>query len=102
MAYGKPHSLLEEDLYAALPKLKSHVVTKSRHRSKREFGVLLSAMPGLITLAVENISTYLKSHQEKYISDAVDAMRQDDAMARNKLQQYSMIFSCMTDTIWKL
>ena len=54
--------------------------------------VLLSAMPGLIILAVESISTYLKSHQEKHISDIVNAIRQDDAMARNKLQQYSSDF----------
>ena len=82
------HDLLEEDLHAALPELKPHVVMRSRHMSKRGFGVFLSAMPGLITLAVERISTYLKSCQDKCISDAVNGMRQDDAMTRNKLQQY--------------
>ena len=46
------HGLLEEDLYASLPELKPHVVTRSRHRTYRGFGVLLSALPGLITLAV--------------------------------------------------
>ena len=80
--------LLEEDLNAAFPELKPHVITRSRHRSKRGFGVLLSAMPGLITVAVESISRYLKSCQEKCILDAVNTMRQDDAMTRNKLQQY--------------
>ena len=69
-----------------------HVVTRLRHRSKRGFGMLLSAIPGLITLAVESICTYLKSHQEKCIMDAVDAVRQGDAMARNMLQQYSNDF----------
>ena len=34
----------------------------------------------------------LKSYKEKCISNAVNAMRQDDAMARNKLQQYSNNF----------
>ena len=61
-------------------------------RSKRGFGVLLSAMPGLITLTVESISTYLKSHQVKCISYAVNPMRQDDYIARNNLQQYSNDF----------
>ena len=88
----KLHDLLEEDLYAALPELKPYVVTRSRHRSKRGSGVLLSAMPGLITLAVESISTYLNDHQEKCITDPVNAMRQDDAVARNMLQQYSNDF----------
>ena len=59
------HELLEDELYAALPELKPHVVTRSRHRSKRGFGVLLFALPGLITLAVQSMSTYLKSCQEK-------------------------------------
>ena len=57
------HDLLEEDLYAALPEHNPHVVTRSRHRSKRGFGVLSSAMPGLITLADESISTYFKKLQ---------------------------------------
>ena len=35
------HDLLEEDIYAALPEPKPHVVTRSRHRSKRIFGVLI-------------------------------------------------------------
>ena len=48
------HDLLEEDFYAALPKLKPHVSTKVRHRSRQHLGViLLSAMLDLITLAGE-------------------------------------------------
>ena len=56
------HGVLEEDLYAALPKLEPHVVTESRHRSYRGFGVVLSALPALITLAVESINSYLKAN----------------------------------------
>ena len=48
----RPHDLLEEDLYVALPELKPHVVTRSRHMSMRGFGMLLSVMTGLIILAV--------------------------------------------------
>ena len=95
------HGLLEEDLYAALPELKPHVVTRSRHRSMRGSGVLLSALPRLITLAVESISTYLKSHQEKCISDAVNAMRQNDATTRSICSNIPMISLCMADTTWK-
>ena len=62
------HGLLEEDLYAALPELKPHVVTKSRHRSHRGFSVLLSALSGLITLAVESINSNLNRCQEKHSS----------------------------------
>ena len=94
--------LLEEDLYAALPELKSHAVARSRHRSKKGFGVLLSAMPGLITLAVKSISIYLKSCQEKCISDAVNAMRQDNTMTRKSCSNIPMISSCMADTMLKL
>ena len=56
-------------------------------------------MPGLITLAVESIITYLKSCQEKGITDAFNSMRQDNTMARNQLQQYSNGFPCMADTV---
>ena len=95
------HDMLEEDFYATLPELKPHVVTRSRHGSKRGFGVFLSAMPGLITLAVESINTYLYSWQEKCILDAVNAIRQDDA--RNRWLEIScsnipMISSFMADT----
>ena len=83
---------LLEDLDAGLPKLKPHVVTRSRHRSGRGFGVLLSALPGLITLAVERISSHLKGHQEKHIAHAVTAMRQDHMSVKNRLQQYSNDF----------
>ena len=55
------HDLLEEDLYAALPKLKLHVGTKVRCRSRWGLvAILLSAMPDLITLAVESISSFIK------------------------------------------
>ena len=80
------HSLLEEDLYAALPELKPHVVTRSRCRSLRGFGVLLFALPDLIILAVESINSYLKGHKEKHIVHAVTTMRQDHMMVKNRLQ----------------
>ena len=85
--------LLEEDLGVALPELQPLVVTRSRHRSHRRFGVLFSALLGLITLPVESISSYLKGHQEKHIAHAVTTMRQDHASIKNRLQQYSNDFT---------
>ena len=65
---------------------------QSRHRSHRGFDVLLSALLGLITLAVEGINSYLKGCQEKHIAHVVTAMRQDHTMVKNRLHQYSNYF----------
>ena len=81
------HDLLCEDLYAALPELKPLAVTKSGQRSCRGLGaVLLSAVPGLITLAVESLSSFIKGKQQKRIDDAVVAMRRDQKATQNRLQ----------------
>ena len=72
------YDLLQEYFYTALPKLKPHEGTKVRHRSRRGLGaILLSAMPELITLAVESISSFLKKKQEHRMSEAVVAMREE-------------------------
>ena len=56
---------------------------------KRGLGaVILSAIPGLITLAVESLSSWIKGKQNRWIDDAVTAMRQSDSEIRNELQQY--------------
>ena len=65
------HGLLGEDLYAALPNLKPHAVTKSRHRSHRGFNVLLSSLPDLIILTVKSINSYFEGCKEKHIVHAV-------------------------------
>ena len=81
------HDFLCEDLYAALPELKPHVVTKSGQRSHRGLGaILLSAVPGLITLAVESLSSYLKGRQQRRIDEALVTMRRDQQMTHNRLQ----------------
>ena len=83
------HDLLEEELYAALPKLKPHVGSKVRNRSRWGLGaILLSAMPDVITLAVECISSFIKKKQEHRMNEAVVAMREDQASIRNRLQQH--------------
>ena len=62
-------------------------------RTCRGIGALiLSAVPGLITLAVESLSSWIRGKQQKYINEAVSTMRQDNTAIRNRLQQYSNDF----------
>ena len=84
------HGLLENDLYSVLPQLRrGSQVTHPR----RGFGTLvISAVTGLITLAVESLGSYLRNKQEKWINDAVLAMREDNTAVQNMLQQYSNDF----------
>ena len=82
-----------EDIYAALPELRPLVATKEGQRSKRGLGaLLLSVVPGLITLAVESLSSYIKGKQLSRIDNAVVSMRENQQMTQNKLQQYSEDF----------
>ena len=93
MTWERLHDLIEEALYAALPKLKLHAGIKVRCRSRRDLGaILLSAMPDVITLAVESISSFIKKKQEHRMNEAVVAMREDQASIRNRLQQYANDF----------
>ena len=56
---------------------------------KRGLGaVIMSAIPGLITLAMESLSFWIKGKQNCQIDDAVTAMRWYDSEIRNELQQY--------------
>ena len=77
---GSLRTLLVEDLYAALPELnpshrfpRSQRLTKRPHKSKRKRtatvtekvrrglgAMILSAIPGLITLAVESLNSWKK------------------------------------------
>ena len=69
----KVHELLCEDLYSALSELK---LTLGPLRKRRGIGTLiLSAIPGLITLAVERVSSWIKGKQQKRVDEAVSAMR---------------------------
>ena len=62
----------------------------------------MSAIPGLITLAVESLSSWIKGKQNCGVDDAVTAMRQSDSEIRNELQQYGMTFSCVTNTVLRV
>ena len=85
----KVHELLCDDLYAALPELKP---TSDPLRARRGLGALfLSAIPGLITLAVESIGSWIKGKQQKRVNEAVSAMRVESQVDRNKLDNTQMI-----------
>ena len=86
----KVHELLCDDLYAALPELK---LMSGPLRARRGLGALfLSAIPGLITLAVESVGSWIKGKQQKRVNEAVSAMRAESQVDRNKLRQYSNDF----------
>ena len=100
--------LLTHDLYSVLPKLNqtpsmySHgpsyntrpvnlpdpyetkftaktVNDTAQIRGRRGFGsILAKAIPGLITLAVESVSSYIKGRQQQIINTAVTRLRNDD------------------------
>ena len=86
----KVHELLCDDLYAALPELK---LMSGPPRTRRGIGALiLSAIPGLITLAVESVSSWIKGKQQKRVDEAVSTMRAESQVDQNKLRQYSNDF----------
>ena len=58
-------------------------------RERRGFGSLLvNAFPGLITLAIESVSSYIKGKQQQRINTAVEELRNDDNKIRNDLRQH--------------
>ena len=53
-------------------------------RERRGFGTLLvQAIPGLITLAIESVSSYIKGKQQQRINTTVEELRNDDNKIRN-------------------
>ena len=58
-------------------------------RGRRGFGsILAKAIPGLITLAIESVSSYIKGKQQHRINTAVEELRNDDNKIKNDLKQY--------------
>ena len=105
---GSLRTLLVGDLYAALPELKpsdkfskAKRLTKKSHRSKRKKSakvtekvrqglgaVILSAIPGLITLAVESLNSWIKAKQNSRIDNAVTILQRSSFQIKNELRQY--------------
>ena len=108
--YMALRKLLVDDLYSALPELNQEPsmyadsavmrdkpydngTLKNNKPTKRGLGaVLVSALPGLITLAVESISSFIKGKQQSRINKAVDVLRREDEAAKNQLDQYKNDF----------
>ena len=97
--------LLIHDLYAALPELNpeyklqndepvepqplSSGYEKEMKRDKRGIGAIFSSiLPGLITLAVESLTSWIKGKQQRRIHQAVDTMRKTESEVKNTLSQY--------------
>ena len=58
-------------------------------RGRRGFGsILAKAIPGLITLAIESVSSYIKGKQQQRINTAVEELTNDDNKIRNDLRQH--------------
>ena len=58
-------------------------------RRRRGLGsILAKAIPGLITLAIESVSSYIKGRQQQRINTAVEELRSDDNKIKNDLKQY--------------
>ena len=105
---GSLRTLLVDDLYATLPELnpshkfsKAKRSTKKSHRSKQKKSakvtekvrrglgaVILSAIPGLITLAVESLNSWIKAKQNNQIDNAITVMRRSSFQIKNELRQY--------------
>ena len=87
------HDLLCDDLYSALPQLKLTLAPSKVDRSRRGLGsLILTAISGLITLAVESVSSWIKGKQQRRIDEAVTAMRRETQAEKNKLRWYSNDF----------
>ena len=54
--------------------------------------VIMSMIPGLITLAVESLNSWIKEKQNRWIDNIVTEMRWSDSETRNGLQQYRADF----------
>ena len=97
--------LLIHDLYLALPELDPEYVEqndkpgeplplspedkKELNREKRGIGAIFSSvLPGLITLAVESLTSWIKGKQQNRINQAVDKMRKTESEVKNSLSQY--------------
>ena len=106
------HSLrqpLIHDLYAALPELHPDYEVqndksdespsslpedeKELKRERRGIGAIFSSvLPGLITVAVESLTSWIKGKQQNRIHKAVDKMRKTESDVKNTLTQYQEDF----------
>ena len=68
-------------------------------REKRGIGAIFSSvLPGLITLAVESLTSWIKGKQQRRIHQAVDTMRKTESEVKNTLSQYQDDYQ----DVWKV
>ena len=79
---SKLQQLVEHDLYG---NLLSH---RSAGRSKRFAAIVVPAIAGLVTLAVESLSGYLQNKRHKAMAKAMDALQQNQRLTFNQLHRY--------------
>ena len=79
---SKLQHLVEHDLYG---NLLSH---RSAGRSKRFAAIVIPAIAGLVTLAVESLSGYLQNRCQKAMAKAMDALQQNQKLTFNQLHRY--------------
>ena len=101
--------LLIHDLYAALPELHPNYEVqndksdkspsppledeKELNRERRGIGAIFSSvLPGLITLAVESLTSWIKGKQQNRIHQAKDKMRKTESDVKSTLTQYQEDF----------
>ena len=81
-------SLIQNDKPNAPPSL-SPDDDKELNREKRGIGAIFSSLlPGLITLEVESLTSWIKGKQQNRINQAVDKMRKTESEVKNTLTQY--------------
>ena len=79
---NKMLNLVEKDLYGTL---RSY---QSQGRAKRFASLAISAVTGLVTLAVEGISSFLQDKRNKAMANAMDALQHAQTETYDKLQHY--------------
>ena len=76
-------TLVDEDLYAPLESYRC-----LGRRSKWFASLIISAVTGLVTLAVEGISSYLQRERNKAMANAMDALHRGQVENYDSLQWY--------------
>ena len=79
---SKLQHLVEHDLYGNL------LTYRSAGRSKRFAALVVPAIAGLVTLAVESLSGYLQNKRHKAMAKAMDALQQNQKLTFNQLHRY--------------
>ena len=74
--------LVEEDLYGTLWNL------KESNRGKRPIGLVVSAVTGLVTLAIEAVGSYLQRKRNKAMATAMDTLHEAQLDTYDKLQRH--------------